>query len=151
MMERLSTHSTSDRAEGSADCALDRAASMRRPRPSACLWCGRPFSPRRGGKRQRFCLPEHRRAFEAAARQYVGHLIAMGELSIGALHTAPATRAFLPGAIHYSAATTLAGTAQSRSISPIRIVWAGAVDLAMDRARRPYDRRADLAENGIFD
>ena len=101
--------------------------------PIRCLWCGHPFTPRcSGGKAQRFCLPQHRRAFETAARCYVSRLIAAGELSIGAIHSAPETRALLPGDISGMAATTLAGAAQPRSPTPIQILWAGAVDLAND-------------------
>jgi hypothetical protein len=99
---------------------------------SRCPWCGGLFNPRRsGGKPQRFCCPEHRRAFEAAARQYVGRLIAAGELSVAALRTPPATRAFAPWEVSGNAATTVAGTTPSRCIPPIRVFWAGA-DVAMD-------------------
>src|ERR1700749_291276 len=45
-------------------------------RPAAavviCLWCDHEFSPRKsGGSPQRFCCPEHRRAFHIAAHQFV--------------------------------------------------------------------------------
>ncbi len=45
-----------------------------------CLWCDIPFKPRQGGKPQRFCSADHRRAFEAALREW-----ARGELEAGRL------------------------------------------------------------------
>jgi hypothetical protein len=35
---------------------------------ATCLTCARPFGPRRGGARQRFCCPRHRVEFHTAAR-----------------------------------------------------------------------------------
>jgi len=51
-----------------------------------CDWCGEPFEPRiDGGKQQRFCSPEHRRAFDAASRIYVRQAIASGALTLETL------------------------------------------------------------------
>lgn len=104
-------------------------------RPKArCLWCGRSFMARRGGKRQRFCLPEHRRAFETAARRYVDRLVTQGRLPVDALHSRTATRALVVGAVSGSGATGVAKTARSRSTSPVRVLWAGyGQDAAPDR------------------
>ena len=93
--------------------------------PHACLWCGSTFPPRRtGGKRQRFCLPTHRRAFETAARQLGGRLITTGDVSATALHGPPATRALLPMASAGEAASGVAKMAQPCSVSPVRVFWA---------------------------
>src|SRR5262249_29384117 len=100
--------------------------------PQNCLWCGHQFTPRcSGGKPQRYCLPACRRAFETAARVYVGRLITAGQLSLGALYAAPATRALPGGSISARTAATLAGDAQSRCVAPIQVLWAG-VDLVND-------------------
>jgi hypothetical protein len=48
---------------------------------ASCLWCGKPFKPREGGKPQPFCRPAHRRAFDKAARAYVAWAIETGSLS----------------------------------------------------------------------
>jgi hypothetical protein len=66
------------------------------PDACACLWCGSPFVPRRGGKPQRFCRPACRRAFDAAGRKYVAEAIADGTLTMAALRKRQAaTRALL--------------------------------------------------------
>ena len=64
-----------------------------------CLWCGKGFTPRRdGGKRQVFCGPTCRRAFDAAGRRWVAEAIAAGMLTVDALRNGAATtRALLPG------------------------------------------------------
>ncbi len=91
-----------------ASAASDEAVGHQTSRQSSgtavslnrCVWCGHAFLPRRrGGKRQRFCQPAHRRAFESAARQYVGRLIAAEELPVAVLHAPPATRALLSVAV----------------------------------------------------
>jgi hypothetical protein len=63
-----------------------------------CVWCGRAFAPRRdGGKRQVFCRPVCRRAFDAAGRRWVADAIASGMLTVDGLRNGPATtRALLP-------------------------------------------------------
>ncbi len=64
---------------------------------TACLWCKQFFAPRMsGGKRQRFCQPLCRRAYETAARRYVDWAIAAGTVSIADLKASPATRALVP-------------------------------------------------------
>jgi hypothetical protein len=74
---------------------------MSKPNGEVCLWCGKGFTPRHdGGKRQVFCRPVCRRAFDAAGRRWVAEAIATGTLSLDALRDGPAaTRALLPGAI----------------------------------------------------
>jgi len=110
-----------------AQCGADLVLAI--TRTCICLWCRRPFEPRRsGGKPQRFCVPAHRRAFETAARRFLGRLIAAGELSVAALNAPPATRALLPGAVPGGGATTLAEAAKSRSVSLVRILWAKPAD-----------------------
>jgi hypothetical protein len=56
-------------------------------RPAAgvvvCLWCDHEFSPRKsGGSPQRFCCPEHRRAFHIAAHQFVLAEFSAGRLTV---------------------------------------------------------------------
>ena len=68
---------------------------------SICGWCEKGFTPRRdGGKRQVFCRPACRRAFDAAGRRFVAEAITCGLLSLDQIRNgAAATRALLPGAI----------------------------------------------------
>jgi hypothetical protein len=72
-----------------------------RPNGHVCLWCGKGFTPRcDGGKRQVFCRPTCRRAFDAAGRRWVSEAIASGMLSVDALRNGPgATRALFAGVI----------------------------------------------------
>lgn len=71
------------------------------PGDCVCLWCGKGFTPRLdGGKRQVFCRPVCRRAFDAAGRRWVAEAIASGMLTLDSLRNGPpATRALLPKAI----------------------------------------------------
>ena len=62
-----------------------------------CHWCGAAFTPRTGGRQQRFCSAQHRRQFHTAARQYVDDEIAAGRLTVNRLYSPRATSA-LPGA-----------------------------------------------------
>src|SRR5438132_8224990 len=64
---------------------------------SACLWCTRPFTPRRGGKVQRFCCPDHRVAFHCAARRWTERAVMVGLLSVAELRRQPQAR---PGNVH---------------------------------------------------
>ncbi len=49
----------------------------------ACLWCGKPFKPRRGGgSRQTFCGAGCRHRFHAAARRWAEQAVAAGVLTI---------------------------------------------------------------------
>jgi len=48
-----------------------------------CLWCRRPFRPRRGGSPKRFCCAAHRIAFWSAARRWAEKAVASGVLSVG--------------------------------------------------------------------
>ena len=74
---------------------------------SICGWCGKGFAPRRdGGKRQVFCRPAWRRAFDAAGRRWVAEMIAAGVLTVAALRNgAAATRGLVPGASSARAGT----------------------------------------------
>ena len=67
---------------------------------SVCCWCGKEFAPRRdGGKRQVFCRPACRRAFDGAGRRWVAEAIGAGVLTVDALKIGPAaTRALVPAA-----------------------------------------------------
>jgi hypothetical protein len=60
------------------------------PRSAAtCIWCGRPFTPRRtGGSAQRFCSTAHRQAFWIAARRWTMLAIETGLLSVDCLKVA---------------------------------------------------------------
>jgi hypothetical protein len=60
-----------------------------------CLWCRKPFTPRRdGGKPQVFCRPACRRDFDTAGRRWVAEALATGMLTVDALKNGPAaTRA----------------------------------------------------------
>jgi hypothetical protein len=48
----------------------------------ACLWCRRPFRPRRGGSPKRFCCAAHRMAFWSAARRWAEKAVMSGFLSV---------------------------------------------------------------------
>src|SRR5258708_6160940 len=63
--------------------------------PLSCPWCDRPFQARRdGGKRQVFCRTACRRAFHAAARNWVLVGLAAGHIAISDVKNGPpATRA----------------------------------------------------------
>jgi hypothetical protein len=63
--------------------------------PLSCPWCDRPFQARRdGGKRQVFCRTACRRAFHAAARNWVLAGLAAGHIAISDVKNGPpATRA----------------------------------------------------------
>jgi hypothetical protein len=57
-----------------------------------CLQCGGPFDPRRGGKQQRFCTPEHRAAFHADARRWAEAAVTAGLVSVRELQREPVAR-----------------------------------------------------------
>ena len=90
----------------------------------ACLWCDRPYAPRRGGKRQRFCLPQHRTAYYSAARRLVDHLVQQGRMQVAALHAPPATCTLVAGAISGSEAIRVARTSRSHRTGTIGVLWA---------------------------
>ena len=50
-----------------------------------CLWCDTPFTPRQGGKPQRFCSKGCRTGFHAAARKWAEQAVARGELTVAEL------------------------------------------------------------------
>jgi hypothetical protein len=83
---------------------------------AACQWCGLRFTPRPdGGRLQRYCSPECRRAFDAAARRFVAAAITDGRLTVAALrdgNALAATRALSdsrskPAAVPGSVAITV--------------------------------------------
>jgi hypothetical protein len=47
-----------------------------------CLWCQRPFEPRRGGSPQRFCEARCRTAFWIALRRWGERALAAGLLTV---------------------------------------------------------------------
>ena len=56
-----------------------------------CFWCSKRFAPRGDdGKRQVFCRPMCRRAFDAAGRRWVAEAIATGVLTVQELKNGPA-------------------------------------------------------------
>ena len=71
------------------------------PEPLTCLWCEQVFVPRTsGGKPQRFCRPDHRDLFHAAARRWAENAVTAGllsptelrrrsEMAHGNMHVAP--------------------------------------------------------------
>jgi len=62
------------------------AGSAEVPNPSFCYWCVRPFRLRRtGGRAQRFCRPNCRRQFHAAARRWALDAIGAGALTLADL------------------------------------------------------------------
>ncbi len=65
-------------------CVTGDAVAMSEAR---CLWCQRPFAPRRGGSRQRFCCPVHRIQFHSAARLWAEQALASGALTIAGLQS----------------------------------------------------------------
>ena len=63
-----------------------------------CSWCDRPFQARRdGGKRQVFCRTACRRAFHAAARNWVLAGLAAGHIAISDVKNGPPTTRALSG------------------------------------------------------
>ena len=60
-----------------------------------CLWCDKPFTPRQGGKTQRFCSTDHRRAFEAALREWARCELEAGRMTVADLRadTCPSSNA----------------------------------------------------------
>jgi hypothetical protein len=64
----------------------------------SCLWCERPFRPRRsGGRAQRFCRPSCRRAFHAAVRVWALDELAGGRVTVANFKNGPhATRTLVP-------------------------------------------------------
>jgi len=53
---------------------------------ATCVWCGRPFAPRRtGGSAQRFCSAGHRNAFWAAGRRWTMRALEAGLISVEVL------------------------------------------------------------------
>jgi len=55
-----------------------------------CLWCGRPFSVRRGGSPKRFCSAAHRTAFWSALRRWGERAVAAGILTVGDIRNSAA-------------------------------------------------------------
>jgi len=51
----------------------------------ACLWCGKPFKPRRCGSPQIFCGAACRSAFHSAGRRWAERAIACGALTVADL------------------------------------------------------------------
>jgi hypothetical protein len=51
----------------------------------ACLWCGKPFKPRRCGSPQIFCEAACRSAFHSAGRRWAERAIACGALTVADL------------------------------------------------------------------
>ena len=79
--------------EAAEDCAvelgLELPAAPPRAEPANCVWCERPFRPRRtGGSAQRFCSTGHRQAFWIAARRWTMRAIETGLLSVDCLKAA---------------------------------------------------------------
>ena len=73
------------------------------PGPSAmaeatCLWCEKPFPPRRGGSPQRFCSAKHRSLFWSALRRWGERTVAAGILTIADIRNSDPTACTLPGA-----------------------------------------------------
>jgi hypothetical protein len=65
--------------------------------PTNCIWCQRPFTPRRtGGSGQKFCSTGHRVAFWGAARRWAMFAIEAGVISVDCLK-APQTSVHAEG------------------------------------------------------
>ncbi len=64
-----------------------------------CLWCEQPFKCRAsGGKAQRFCSPEHRKAFHRAARRWAVGAVEAGVVTVDCLkNPSSATYTFVGG------------------------------------------------------
>jgi hypothetical protein len=62
----------------------------------ACLWCGRAFSPHRGGSQQRFCRAACRAAYHKAARQWCERAIVDGRLTVEDLRNSLPAACTLP-------------------------------------------------------
>ncbi len=64
----------------------------------ACLWCGKPFQPRRGGgSRQTFCRVTCRHRFHRSARQWAERAVAAGALTVADLRNGDHAAYTLPG------------------------------------------------------
>jgi hypothetical protein len=73
-------------ASRSVMCVMPDASAMAE---ATCPWCAKPFRPRRGGSRQRFCCPRHRVEFHTAARLWAERATVCGILTIGDLRNGP--------------------------------------------------------------
>lgn len=114
-------------------CVMPGASAMAE---ATCLWCQRPFEPRRGGSRQRFCRPRHRIEFHTAARRWAERAVVSGTLTIASLRNGPAE------------ACTLLGRAQSSGPLPV----IGRADPAFLAALRGFGRlvlRVPIAPEGV--
>ncbi len=63
-----------------------------------CLWCDAPFTPRQGGKPQRFCSKGCRTGFHAAARKWAEQAVTRGELTVAELRkpqTSPCSNVYV--------------------------------------------------------
>ncbi len=60
---------------------------------AACTWCDTDFTPRNGGKAQRFCSSRCRRRFEAACRAYADREHREGRVPVSDLRMALRQRA----------------------------------------------------------
>jgi len=65
---------------------------------ATCLWCEKPFPPRRGGSPQRFCSAKHRSLFWSALRRWGERTVAAGILTIADIRNSDPTACTLPGA-----------------------------------------------------
>ena len=65
--------------------------------PRACRWCGRTFSPHRGGSQQTYCRAACRAAYHKAARQWCERAIADGRLAVEDLRNSIPVAYALPG------------------------------------------------------
>ena len=82
----------------------------------ACLWCGRPFSARRGGSPKRFCSASHRMAFWSALRRWAERAVAAGALTVDHIRNSdPAACTLLPGGISSVQASEAQDTAPASS------------------------------------
>src|SRR5271156_264137 len=71
-------HVAARKAHRVASCVSSEAVMAK----ARCLWCKRPFEPRRGGSRQRFCCPSHRSKLHTTARLWAERAISAGILTI---------------------------------------------------------------------
>lgn len=55
---------------------------------TGCLWCGTAFTPRSGGKAQRFCRPSCRVAFHHAARAWAEREVVAGRVTVAEIKAA---------------------------------------------------------------
>ena len=116
----------------------------------ACLWCGKPFKPRRCGSPQIFCGAACRSAFHSAGRRWAERAIASGALTVGDLRNGDPQACTLRG--RKEGGSSPPGTGSSNSPPPADPPVRFVVEVPATIVRAliftfrylPFDQRDDL-------